>query len=220
MQPECMRRYSALRRKELNCHMFYIRRPSEEEIRRLLTEAETQPFTHSPVGATRGEMPPGYKHIFLRVDVGKGQQDFEDACRGLRTFAHLGLHWVHLVPPGIIAEPGTTNGVLAQIFFIWSLNPCRVVYAEHGENAEGPFFAIAQGTLPGHAAEGEERFCVQYSEADEKVYYELRSFSVPRHILTKLGRPYLRHLQYKFARNTALALQAAVKSCRLPGAQM
>jgi uncharacterized protein (UPF0548 family) len=70
--------------------------------------------------------------------------------------------------------------------------------------------AFAYGTLPGHAAAGEERFAVEWHRADDAVWYDLSAFSRPRHPLMRLGRPLARRQQRRFGRDSARAMAAAV----------
>jgi len=59
--------------------------------------------------------------------------------------------------------------------------------------------------LPGHVARGEERFQVEIAE-DDSVWYDILAFSQPRHLLTKIGYPFVRRLQNRFGRDSAAAM--------------
>ena len=69
--------------------------------------------------------------------------------------------------------------------------------------------------LPGHVESGEERFQVEWNRSDDTVWYDILAFSRPNHVLTRLGYPIVRRIQKKFARDSATAMQLAVK--RLSG---
>ena len=69
--------------------------------------------------------------------------------------------------------------------------------------------AFAYGTLPGHVERGEERFQVSFNPASGEVKYEISAFSRPAVLLSKLGYPFVRRLQERFAESSAQALARA-----------
>ena len=71
-------------------------------------------------------------------------------------------------------------------------------------------YGFAYGTLPGHAESGEERFAVEWDQADGGVWYDILAFSRPNHLLARLGYPLTRRTQKRFARVSAAAMQKAV----------
>ena len=71
-------------------------------------------------------------------------------------------------------------------------------------------FGFAYGTLPEHAESGEERFTVEWHEADDAVWYDILAFSRPHQLLARLGKPVARRLQKRFARGSAEAMRRAV----------
>jgi uncharacterized protein (UPF0548 family) len=79
-----------------------------------------------------------------------------------------------------------------------------------GRAGAGQRFGFAYGTLPGHAESGEERFTVEWHEADGAVWYDILAFSRPRRLLARLGYPLARRLQKRFARDSAAAMRRAV----------
>ena len=62
-----------------------------------------------------------------------------------------------------------------------------------------------------HALAGEERFLVERLD-DDSVWYDLYSFSTPRHWAARYGYPFLRRLQKRFARDSMKAMANAVKA--------
>jgi len=70
-------------------------------------------------------------------------------------------------------------------------------------------FGFAYGTLPNHAERGEERFSVEFHQADQYVWYDLYAFSQPN-TLARLAYPFTRSLQKRFARDSQSAMQSAV----------
>ena len=95
-------------------------------------------------------------------------------------------------------------------------NACRIVYVV---DEEGPVtrFGFANGTLPGHAEAGEERFLVEWDRASGEVGYDILAFSRPHSFLARLGYPYVRRVQRRFGRESAAAMMRAVGSPE-PGA--
>ena len=99
-------------------------------------------------------------------------------------------------------------GVLARALGLWVLNACRVVYVVEEEEPV-PRFSFAYGTLPEHAESGEERFQVEWRE-DDSVWYDILAFSRPNQLFARLAYPYVRRKQKQFARESMLAMKAAV----------
>jgi uncharacterized protein (UPF0548 family) len=79
-------------------------------------------------------------------------------------------------------------------------------------NEDGPVrrFGLAWGTLPDHAASGEERFLLEWDRDERGVWYDILAFSRPRHPLARLGYPWVRRIQRHFGRESAAAMRRAV----------
>jgi len=73
------------------------------------------------------------------------------------------------------------------------------------ELAAVEIYGFAYGTLPEHAAFGEERFTVEYDTKDGAVSYEILAFSRLRP-LARLAYPFTRALQRRFARDSKAAM--------------
>jgi uncharacterized protein (UPF0548 family) len=99
--------------------------------------------------------------------------------------------------------------ILARSLGLWWLNACRIVYVV---DEPGPVqrFGFAYGTLPEHAESGEERLTVERHEEDSAVWYDILAFSRPRHMLARLGYPWARRVQKRFARDSAAAIGKAL----------
>jgi uncharacterized protein (UPF0548 family) len=61
-------------------------------------------------------------------------------------------------------------------------------------------------------AVGEERFVVEWSPADDKVWFEIAAFSRPRQWLARIGYPALVYVQQRFRRESPRAMRLAVES--------
>ena len=71
-------------------------------------------------------------------------------------------------------------------------------------------FGFAYGTLPDHAGSGEERFLVEWDRKDDSVWYGILAFSRPRHLLARIGYPWVRRVQKRFGRESAAVMRRAV----------
>ena len=73
-------------------------------------------------------------------------------------------------------------------------------------------YGFAYGTLPDHPERGEERFLVEWNQADDSVWYDLLAVSRPGHWLARIGYLYARYEQAKFRRLSGLTMQ---RECRV-----
>jgi uncharacterized protein (UPF0548 family) len=190
--------------------MFTFRQPPRRRIERFLDAQRDQPYSYAAVGASRTQPPSGYTIDHNRIRLGAGAATFAQAVAALRRWDMFRLGWVQLCWPAEPLAVGTTVGVLAYAFGLWSLNACRIVYlTEH----DGPIqrYGFAYGTLPGHVERGEERFTVEWHHDDDSVWYDLLAFSQPNHLLARTGYPLVRALQKRFARDSKQAMLRGVK---------
>ncbi|QIN81757.1 DUF1990 family protein [Rubrobacter tropicus] len=150
-----------------------------------------------------------------RVRLGEGEEVFGRAVGALFAWKMFDVGWARLLPEDARVEVGATVGVLARHYGFWSLNLSRVVY---GIEADGPVRrrGFAYGTLPEHGESGEERFTVEWHE-DGSIFYDLYAFSRPAHPLARLGRPFARGLQRRFARDSLRAMVRAAGGEGAPG---
>jgi uncharacterized protein (UPF0548 family) len=105
-------------------------------------------------------------------------------------------------------ETGATVAVIVRHLGFWSMNACRIVYVLE-ENGAVERFGFAYGTLVDHAERGEERFMVEWNRDDDAVWYDLLAASKPG-FCAKLGYPYTRSLQKRFAHDSKTAMKRAV----------
>ena len=194
--------------------MFSILKPSSELIRRFLSDQSNQDYTYSAVGGTSGTPPFGFVVDHTRIQLGKGQQVFDEAKNAIKRWEHFQLGWVETSSKDIPIERGQVVGVMARALGIWVLNACRIV-SVIDETGDVCRFGFVYGTLPGHVESGEERFQVEWNRSDDTVWYDILAISRPNHLLTRLGYPIVRRIQKKFAHDSAAAMQLAVK--RLSG---
>lgn len=196
--------------------MFTLTEPSDEDIRGFIASQANLPFSYPEVGATRFDpdrpaAPRGYKLDHSRIELGRGQAVFQRAVAALQQWRQFDLGWVTLVPRGVKLEKGATVAVKTRAGGLWSLSAARVVYMVE-EEGQIRRFGFAYGTLPDHVERGEERFLIEWNVSDDTVWYDILAFSQPRHPLVKLGSPYARRLQKRFARDSLLVMKSASAS--------
>jgi len=156
----------------------------------LLAEASQQPFSYSEQGATRGELPAGYRHDHWSADLCPDEaQRFDNATTALRS-------WVCQRSAGIVVQPdvppkdGQTFVLLIRLRPVgWVTATARVVYTVEEPQRAG----FAYGTLTGHPEQGEEAFII--TRADGRVRFDITAFSRPRVTLARGASPITRALQ-------------------------
>ena len=196
--------------------MFLLTEPSNADVARFISTQQNLPFNYAEVGATRFDpdqsgAPRGYTLDHNRVELGRGADVFERAVEALKQWRQFDLGWVTIVPRGVKLEKGATVAVKARAGGLWTLSAARVVYLVD-EEAEVRRFGFAYGTLPDHVESGEERFLIEWNLKDDTVWYDILAFSRPRHPLVRLGSPYARMLQKRFARDSLLVMKSASQS--------
>jgi uncharacterized protein (UPF0548 family) len=189
--------------------MLSLRKPSAEQLREFLAAQSKLDLTYPAVGATAAVPPAGHVVDHTRIKLGERAGTFAAARAALGRWEHFRLGWVETWPPETPIQVGQVVAVMARLFGLWWLNACRIVYVVE---EEGPVqrYGFAYGTLPEHAESGEERFTVEWHKADDAVWYDILAFSRPQHLLARLGYPFTRRLQRRFARDSAAAMQKAV----------
>jgi len=117
----------------------------------------------------------------------------------------LRLHW-----PTSPRRVGTDVAVCVHHFGFYSLNACRIVYVVQDDTPVRRY-GFAYGTLTEHAECGEERFTVEWHQANDTVWYDILAFSRPNKLLAKMAYPLSRSLQKRFAAASQMAMLAAVR---------
>lgn len=182
--------------------------PSAEKLRRFISEQSKQSYSYAAVGGTAGIHPAGYTVDHTRLKLGEGKALFESAKAAIRRWDQFHFTWLEAGPEDTPIQVGEVVAVMPHLMGLWWLNACRIVSViDEG----GPVcrFGFSYGTLPDHAARGEERFLVEWHEADDRVWYDILAFSRPRHFLARLGYPVFRRIQKKFARDSVAAMLRA-----------
>lgn len=156
-------------------------------------------LTYTEVGATAGEMPPGYQHVRARRVVGHGRADFERAADALLAGEAQRRAGARVTLSETPMRAGTRVTMRLWVFRI----PCLVVWAEHTDTVAG----FAYGTLPGHPERGEERFTLTLQPTGE-VVFDIAAFSAPGRWFTRVGAPLGRLVQAWMTRRYLRALDS------------
>jgi len=186
--------------------MFRLSRPSDAEIEAFLIKRESDSHSYPEVGATRESPPAGYDIDHNRMLLGRGSDDFERAKAAIRQWKMFDVPGLELIRSDTPIEPGRNVALLAYHMGFHSLSACRIVYVIEEENR----FGFAYGTLTEHVEIGEERFTVEFHPDTGEVWYDILAFSRPGHVLVKLGYPYGRYLQRRFAVGSKDAMKRAL----------
>lgn len=184
--------------------MFLLRQPTDAELRAFLQAQGRLEFTYPDAGITTAEAPACYVADRTRVLLGTGEQVFLQAKEHLKCWKQFDLGWLKAFPTDTPISTGEAVAVVARTFGVWSLNAARIIYVVD----EPQKFGFAYGTLPGHVEMGEERFLIERTD-DDSVWYDILAFSRPRHLLTKIGYPFVRRLQKRFGRESAAVMLKA-----------
>lgn len=199
--------------------MMRFTAPSEAELRAWSAAMGSERFTYPEVGATRNlsaarfAPPRGFQFDRRRTRLGDGDEVFEAAVDAVLHGRMFPSGWFRAaLPPRAIAE-GDVFAIAARCGGLWWANAARVVYVLDERDDGIRRSGFAYGTLPAHVERGEERFVVE-QHADGSVWYDLAAFSRPRHPLVWATYPLARHMQERFRRASAAALQAAVAATR------
>jgi uncharacterized protein (UPF0548 family) len=190
--------------------MVSLRKPSAEAIRAFLEEQGKLDFSYEAVGATQGEAPAGYVVDHTRVVLGRGEEVYRRACKVLDRWGQFGLGWVEASAVEQVFEVGNLVAIVARQFGVWWLSACRVVYVVNEATPSVSRYGLAYGTLPDHAGSGEERFLVEWDHETGEVWYDVLAFSRPGWLVSRVFYPYLRRMQKRFGRESALLIQQAM----------
>ena len=157
--------------------------------------------TYDEVGATSGDLPPGYHHVRRSAVLGTGPEVFTRTSEALMTWEvqrRSGLR-VRCDAPRAAVGVRMASGLGVGPLRLWA--PCEVVAVVEEPRRQG----FVYGTLPGHPERGEEAFTVVH-EPDDRVVLHIVAFSKPANLVFALGAPVSRLVQQWITRRYLRAL--------------
>jgi len=182
--------------------VFRLTRASKDEREKLLAAARQLPSSSPNVltltDGLVGILPRGFAHDLSRSQIGQGQSAFAAGREALQRWEQFDLGWVRIANPIPKVVPGELVAVEAYTAFLWSINVSRIV-----EIVDNPTrFGFMYTTTALHVEEGQERFVVEFDLESGSVNYLIEAISRPRHILARVGYPFSRAMQHRFARDS------------------
>jgi uncharacterized protein (UPF0548 family) len=176
-----------------------------------LSELADKDVTYPEVGATARDLPAGYRHVVRRAALGSGRDVFDQSATALMTW---GMHRASGIDVRASHSPAQVGTVASQRLGVGPLGivaPCRVVYVLDEADRRG----FAYGTLPGHPESGEESFAISILD-DESVALDIRSFSRPGNVISRIGQPVSHWVQDKMTDRYVEAAQRIARTRRDP----
>ena len=191
--------------------MFSFLKPSKAAIQRGLEIARDLPLSYgielnTEYGPESLRVPAGFVCDHKRTEIGHGIEAFHAARAAFLKWLQFDLGWVRVANPEASIEPGQIVAVEAQALGLWSVNFSRILYTID----EPTRFGFGYGTTPMHIERGEERFLLEFFPKSEAVYYDLLAVSQPANFLARLGFPYTRSRQRRFAIESHRRMRRAV----------
>lgn len=188
-----------------------FQKPNQKTLSSILSQQQAVEFSYPEVGATATQPPVGYVVDHTRVSLGHGKPVFQSAKTALQRWQHMRLGWVDVWSPETELHVGQNVAIMGWAMGLWWTNLCRIVYTVD-EVGDVVNFGFANGTLPGHIAQGEERFLLQWDQKTDEVHYEILAFSKPNRLFVKLAYPIVRNRQQRFGQQSAAAMVKTVAS--------
>ena len=110
-------------------------------------------------------------------------------------------------------QPGENLLLLVKTFGVWAAMPARVL--ESIATTDGVQRAgFVYTALPGHVAQGYERFLLEHDPATGDVTFELRAVARPAQRLVRLVRPAFSLMQLRFRRGCMRQLRKGIRAAR------
>lgn len=170
--------------------------------------AEPGGLTYAEVGATRDDaLPAGYRHLHYRTHLGEGAAVMTSAAEALLSWRMHEAMGVRLQASAPRATAGVTVLTRPGLGPLRVAAPCRVIWAEEAPSRAG----FGYGTAQGHPLRGEEAFVVTL-DPDNRVWFDVRSFSRPARWYVRLAGPAVPLLQRAYAHRCGAVLRRLSRS--------
>lgn len=180
---------------------IHLRRPSDDDLTRLLDRTRSDELTYGPTGTTiDGGCPDGLRRHEWSTTLPGGS--FDRARDALSTWAMHRATGLHVAAEGDVAT-GINVAMAAPLPAGWIDVTCRVVKTLDEPGRWG----FAYGTLPVHPERGEESFVLTL-DCDGRVRFDVVAVSAPTHPLARLAGPVADRMQDRAVRGYLRALEA------------
>jgi uncharacterized protein (UPF0548 family) len=194
--------------------VFRLIRTSEEDKRTLQATARIAPVSSRDLLSLNDGLPSsklliGYAHDRSQSELGQGREIFEAARDAFLSWQQFDLGWARVLDPGAAIAAGQLVGVEVHTIGLWSVVFNRIVDTVDSPNR----FGFLYSTTAQHIEQGQERFVIEFDPETEAVSYLIEAVSRPRHLLARLGYPFTRAMQHRFARNSHARLRRGVDRC-------
>ena len=184
--------------------------PSNAQLDKFLTDAAQSQHSYNEVGATLEDtLPKSYNIDHNRVLLGRGEALFHKAAIAFRDWKMFDLGWVRVYPSPPAMREGENVAVIVRWCGVYFINACRIVDTIH-EHVPLSRFGFVYGTLQEHAERGEERFQVEWDRHTDEIWYDILAFSQPNQLVARIGYPFARALQKRFATDSKAAMVRAI----------
>jgi uncharacterized protein (UPF0548 family) len=191
--------------------VFRLTRPKRHETETLLAAAceapPSSPHVLTLEDGPLGTSPVGFVHDLSRSQIGQGERAFAAAREAFRRWEQFNLGWVQVAAPFPRVLAGELVGVEAHTVGLWSLNISRIVEVVDSPTRYGFLYA----TTAFHVEEGQERFVIEFDQENASVFYLIEAISRPRHILARIGYPFSRAMQHRFARDSHAQMSRSIQ---------
>jgi uncharacterized protein (UPF0548 family) len=183
--------------------VFSLTRPTAAVIEQKIEAARSLPLDVVPLLSVNGWLPSGrlplrFAHDRSRSFLGEGEAKFSAAKRALARWVPFDLGWVRVTNTNASVVPGQVVAVEAHTLGLWTINLSRIT--ETIDTAQR--FGFIYATTAMHVEQGEERFLLEFDGRTGEVWYDIEAISRPRSTLARLGFPFTRAFQHRFARDS------------------
>jgi uncharacterized protein (UPF0548 family) len=193
--------------------MIFFRKPDYDLLSRILRKKKNTPFTYSPVGytITGRDAPNGFHLNRYEALLGKGHSLYVKCCEAIREGRMYKTPFSYVFSDDNSHDQGSTLLVVAGKYFIWTVNPVRIVTIGNREVNGDMLFFMTSGTLRGHEEQGEECFTARYSKAGD-VHYEIYSFYRSSRFFLIFFNPVVKLVVDQFDRESSGTMQKICKT--------
>ena len=202
-----------------------LTKPTSKELLALIRKYEGDELTYKNIGVTESWSESTFAKLpssnvvdgdllqCRRVKIGRGHHDYRSATDAIRRALCFDVDWIECEHDGDL-NTGDVFSLMTRAFGIWTVSFCKVVYVHQEDTDTGKLFSLGLGTLPCHAASGEERFSIAWDYSSDEVHFLIGSFSRPQTLLAKVFVWYLRNQQNRFASESADRIRQEVEAAR------